>query len=189
MRLPFLAFAVLALAVLAAGCTADSAPEAAGGDSAPAAAADEAGLPVVEVASAEALTDDLAGLDAEWVVVNFWATWCGPCRAEMPEFVEFDREMEDQGVHVRFVSLDQPVDLALVKSFLARVGVEDPSYLYTGQGNVASRLNPLVADVLPITMFMDGDGILRHTHPGRLTRADLDQVLATLQAGGDPSTS
>ncbi len=179
------------LAALAAGCAADSTPDASasGGSSADASGEAKSGAPVVEIASAEALVKDLDGLDADWIVLNFWATWCGPCRQEFPELVEYGREKAADHVFVRFVSLDQPVDIDLVTAFLAEHEVADPSYLYTGQGNVASQLNPFVADVLPITMFLDGDGILKHTHPGMITRTDLDRIVATLDAGGDPSQS
>ncbi|WP_412067448.1 TlpA family protein disulfide reductase [Rubrivirga sp. IMCC43871] len=151
-------------------------------------AAAPTGPPIVDVASAEALVNDLDGLDAELVVLNFWATWCGPCRAEFPEFVRFDAEAP-AGVHVRFVSLDQPTDRSMVQSFLAEYQVDDPSYLYTGQGDMTSQLNPFVGNVLPITMLLDGEGIVQHTHVGRLTYDALVQTVADVQAGRTPTTS
>lgn len=117
--------------------------------------------------------DDLDTLDAEIVVLNFWATWCGPCREEFPEFIQFDRERQDDGIHVRFVSLDQAVDLPMVRAFLAEHDVTDPSYFYVGQGELTRELNPFVGSALPTTMVLNGDGILQHTHVGRMTYADL----------------
>ena len=143
---------------------------------------------IVQVASAEALVDDVVEMDAETVVLNFWATWCVPCREEFPEFTRFDAEMQDEGVHVRFVSLDQPQDLNMVRAFLAEHDVADPSYLYTGQGDVTSQLNPFVGNAIPITMILSGDGIVQHTHVGRLTYDELVRTVQVVRDGGDPST-
>ena len=185
---------LLLLSAFALGACADSAApaSAAGPDSGPGVepaptATTSPDLPLVEVASAEALVADLDDLDAEIVVLNFWATWCGPCRLEFPEFIRFDREMQDQDVHVRFVSLDQPVDLPLVQAFLKEHELDDPSYLYTGQGDVTSQLNPFVGGSIPITMILDGDGIVQDTHVGRLNYADLVATVETIREGGDPS--
>ena len=178
-----------ALALLA-GCS-DPATSTASAESpatdAPAAPPASPDLPLVEVASAEDLVEDLDALDADMVVLNFWATWCGPCRLEFPEFIRFDQEMQDRDVHVRFVSIDQPADLPLVQAFLKEHDLEDPSYLYTGQGDVTKQLNPFVGNSIPITMVLDGDGIVQHTHVGRMSYADLKQTVTTIQNGGDPS--
>lgn len=171
---------VLALSVLV-GCAADPAADAEG--DATGTPETDYDQPIVEVASAEALVEDLDGLDAEMVVLNFWATWCGPCRTEFPEFIRFDREMGDEGVHVRFVSLDQPADLALVEAFLAEHELDDPSYLYTGQGDVTSQLNPFVGGALPITMVLDGDGIVQDTHVGMMTYDALAETVAAVRGG------
>lgn len=145
--------------------------------------------PVVDVASAEALVDDVEAMEAETIVLNFWATWCAPCRVEFPEFVRYDGEMDGEGVEVRFVSLDNPTDLSLVRRFLIDHGVTEPSYLYTGQGDLTSQLNPFVGGTVPITMILDGSGIVQHTHVGMMTYDDLAQSVATVRAGGDPSAN
>ena len=175
---------LLSVLVLAAtGCASDT-PAAA---SEPGPDGEASGVPLVEVASAEALVDDLDGLDAEVIVLNFWATWCGPCRMEFPEFIRYDREMEAEGVHVRFVSLDQPSDLPAVRAFLAEHEVDDPSYLYTGQGDVTAQLNPFVGGALPITMVLDGDGIVQDTHVGMMTYDELTASVAAVRTG-EPAT-
>ena len=188
--MPHVRPAVLICLAALAGCASEPAPSP---DGTPAASADanvtDYDQPIVEVASAEALVDDLDALDADLVVLNFWATWCGPCRQEFPEFLRFDRERQADGVHVRFVSLDQPSDLALVEAFLAEHEVSDPSYLYTGQGDVTSQLNPFVGGALPITMVLDGDGIVQDTHVGMISYDDLSQSVAAVRAGETPQPS
>ena len=181
--LVLLSLAVAGCATDPAGGSAEAAPDGPGAD-----------LPLVEVASAEALVGDVAGLDAEIVVLNFGATWCGPCRQEFPEFIRYDREMESENVHVRFVSLDQTVDLPAVRAFLAEHEVDDPSYLYTGQGDVTSQLNPFVGGALPITMVLDGDGIVQDTHVGMMSYDELSESVAAVRSGetgrsADPTTS
>jgi thiol-disulfide isomerase/thioredoxin len=173
---------LLALAAALAGCGADSA-------AGPAAEADSepAGPPVVEVETAEALVDAVAAADAETTVLNFWATWCAPCRVEFPDLVRYDADVEGEGIEVRFVSLDAPDDLGMVRAFLDDHGVEEPSFLYTGQGDVTAALNPFVGGTVPITMILDGEGIVQHTHVGIMTYDEIQSTVATVRAGGDPS--
>lgn len=165
---------LLVLPFLALGCATDPAPAEAGTSDA---------STVIEVASAEALVDDLVALDAEVVVLNFWATWCGPCRTEFPEFVRFDREMEGQDVHVRFVSLDQSTAFAAVEAFLDEHDVTDPSYFYSGPGDVTSQLNPFVGGALPITMVLNGEGIVQDTHVGVMSYDELVASVAAVRSG------
>ncbi len=137
-----------------------------------------AGSPVVEVATADDLVDDLVALGADTVVLNFWATWCGPCIAEFPIFVAYAAEHDD--VAVRFVSVDTPRDLDAVRTFLAEQRVANPSYLYTGPGDLPSQLNPLFGGgAIPVTMVLDGDGGVQYTHVGAMSSDELDRLVAT----------
>lgn len=139
---------------------------------------------VVEVATADALVDDLATLGADTVVLNVWATWCGPCVAEFPIFVAYAAEHDD--VAVRFVSVDTPRDLDAVRTFLAEQQVADPSYLYTGPGDLPSQLSPLFGGgAIPVTMILDGDGGVQYTHVGAINRDELDRLVAT---AGEPQS-
>jgi thiol-disulfide isomerase/thioredoxin len=142
---------------------------------------------LIEVADASALVESVAGLGKEAVVLNFWATWCGPCRAEFPTFVRYDAEQADNDVEVRFVSLDDAGDLPAVRAFLDEHGVSEPSYVYTGEGDVTTQLNPFVGGAIPITMVLDGDGIVQHTTVGMLSYDDLSAQVEAVRRGERPA--
>ena len=121
---------------------------------------------------------DIAALDAEVVLVNYWATWCGPCRVEFPDLVRYDADHEGEGVEVRFVSVDLPSDGEAVQAFLDDHAVSDPSYLYAGPGELIGQLDPAVAGIVPVTMVFDGEGTLLKSHMGVLTYDAIDQLVA-----------
>src|ERR1041384_5011802 len=64
---------------------------------------------------------------AKVVLVNMWATWCGPCREEFPDIVRLAKNYRDRGLRVVFVSWD--TDAAVTWRFLAKQGVDFPSYI------------------------------------------------------------
>ena len=176
---------ILGLAVALAGCQTD-------GDGLTAAAspaaenplqtgapgrAERAAPAVVEVESADAIVEAVRDVEADIVLVNFWATWCGPCRVEFPDLVRYDAE-NDEGVEVRFVSVDLKPDSPLVQQFLDDHAVEDPSFLYTGPGELIGQFDEVVAGQLPVTLVFDGDGKLLKSHLGLLTYSKIDQLVA-----------
>lgn len=164
--------AALCAALFLGGCvSADSDAEAA--PTLAEASQTSAASPILEVRDAEALVQSLSGLDARLLVVNFWATWCMPCRAEFPDLMRYRDAAEAEGVLVRFVSVDSPQDLALVRRFLDEQAVQDPSYIHTGRTDVIRDLNSYAAGAVPVTMIMDGEGRVRDTHMGMITFEEL----------------
>jgi thiol-disulfide isomerase/thioredoxin len=168
MRRAVLLCVLLAGGVAVAGCASES------GDAEAAGAGDVA---LVDVASGVALVDDLATVEEETVVLNFWATWCPPCVAEFPMLVDYDAATDS--VAVRFVSLDAARDREAVVAFVQNHGVTDPTYLYTGDGDLPSELNPLYpGGAIPVTMVLDGEGTVEYTHVGAISREELERIVA-----------
>ena len=105
--------------------------------------------------------------EAAVTVVNFWATWCGPCREEFPDFVKLGRDFEEQGVDVLFVSMDFPGEQEAVRSFLADQGWEEPSYLRVGKDHAfIAGMHDEWTGVLPATLIYTQGGTLVHFTQG-----------------------
>ena len=63
------------------------------------------------------------------ILVDFWATWCEPCRAELPVLVRLEKQWRDRGFVLVTVSADEPEKEAEARAFLGKVGVRGPAYL------------------------------------------------------------
>jgi peroxiredoxin len=94
------------------------------------------------------------------VLVNFWATWCGPCRVEMPHLNRLYDKYRDAGFVLLAVNIDE--DPKTAANLAAKLGMRFPVLLDTDKK--VSRLYDLSA--MPSTMLIDRDGRVRYTHRG-----------------------
>jgi peroxiredoxin len=107
----------------------------------------------------------LADFKGRVVLMNFWATWCGPCKAEIPWFQEFDKKYSDRGLSVLGVSMDEDGWKAVTPyiderkiSYRMVLGNERLSDLYGG------------VDSLPTTFLIDTDGKIAAIHHGLVSK-------------------
>lgn len=104
------------------------------------------------------------------VLVNMWATWCGPCREEFPGLVRVARKYEGQGLKVLLVSADDSADIAVVKKFLSEEGVDFPAYIKAEKDQpFIDGLDKRWTGALPATFLYDGSGKLRDFWEGEAT--------------------
>ncbi|MFQ3251440.1 TlpA disulfide reductase family protein [Glaciecola sp.] len=94
------------------------------------------------------------------VMVNFWASWCGPCREELPAFEELYQEYQDMGVEILAVNVDDEAEKANV--LLQDIEVSFP-VLYDTSGEVSELYD---VSAMPTTVLIDRDGNVRLLHPG-----------------------
>jgi peroxiredoxin len=122
----------------------------------------------------------LESLRGQYVMLNFWATWCGPCRMEMPYMQEIYEEgvWADKGVVIAAVNIGESAEY--VESFTEAFGL-DFTVLLDSTENVARSYNIFS---IPATFFIDKDGIIRKTKVGTFrNRAEIETTLQSLLEG------
>jgi len=111
------------------------------------------------------------------IVLNFWASWCEPCREEMPELSELHTANKDKNVVVLGMAIE---DVAGVNDFLKETKVSYPLFAADVQGmDIAASLGNNKG-VLPYTVIIKADGSIAKTYFGRITKPLLEQTLKTL---------
>lgn len=129
----------------------------------------------------EAVT--LSSLEGQAVVLNFWATWCPPCRREMPLLDAVQAEYGPRGVTIVGVDPDEPA--ATVRRYIDSVGVDYPIWVDApGDTPGFDRTRDLYASFggvgLPTTIFIGADGIIRGKQVGELNRGILQSQIEAM---------
>ena len=119
------------------------------------------GVASLVAADADELLEVLTGSGAELSVVNFWATWCVPCKAEFPDLIKAGKEFEDKGVQMIFVSTDFEDQESSIRSFLEEQNVPWRSFIKKGDSfEFIQSFHEEWLGGLPTTLFFDSDGLL-----------------------------
>ena len=109
------------------------------------------------------------------VLINFWATWCPPCRAEMPDLVRLQREHRKQGLQIIGITYP-PEKKARVRRFARSIKVNYPIILGTRQ--IKARFSS--DETLPLTIVIDRDGKITDIISGILLREEFDEKIKPL---------
>jgi thiol-disulfide isomerase/thioredoxin len=120
------------------------------------------------------------------LLINFWATWCGPCRVEFPDLVEIDRDYREKGLDFVIVSID---DFGMIDTripeFLAQYEASMPSFLIdlnsTETIRAVRRIAPKFAGTYPFTVLFNAKGKLVYQKSGvidpKILRKEIERVL------------
>lgn len=134
-------------------------------------------MPDTALATLEGQPIDLPTLaehEAKPMVVNLWATWCPPCRREMPVFEQAQQEEPE----ITFVFVNQGEDVSLVNRFLDHESLTLENVLLDARNALGDATGAMA---MPTTLYYDAEGRLVDTHFGELSRATLDRGLERLR--------
>jgi len=109
------------------------------------------------------------------VLLDFWATYCGPCKIEIPWFMDFERKHKDQGFSVLGVSMDDD-GWDAVKPFVSDVGIN--YRVMVGNDSTAAMYGGIEA--LPTTFLIDRDGKIADVHVGLTSKSDFENAIEQL---------
>jgi thiol-disulfide isomerase/thioredoxin len=153
--------------------------------------------PIIDLAGYQQI---LAKYRGKPLVVNFWATWCEPCRDEYPLIVELANEFKTQGVSVIGINMDDDSDMNLVRRFIARTQPHFPNYRQKPGIDLDAfyrGVNPEWKGTMPQTIFYTRDGHIGGYFLGTRPRPVFEQAFRDLltkpaaqsDLGSDPLTS
>ena len=113
------------------------------------------------------------------LVLNFWASWCAPCREEIPDFVALRTQYRPKGTEFVGIAIDNPANVA---QFLRQLPVNYPILVGEGAAHSLARQLGNPSGALPYTLVLDREGNVALSHLGRLPRATLEATLRKIGA-------
>lgn len=128
-------------------------------------------LPALELDTLDGSTIDLAAERDTPLVLNLWATWCAPCRRELPAFDQVSRESEDE---VAIIGVNQGDDIDTASAMIDEIGIGFPQAL----DSTSELSRALAITSMPSTVFVSSSGEIVETHAGEM---NADQLAALLE--------
>jgi cytochrome c biogenesis protein CcmG/thiol:disulfide interchange protein DsbE len=117
----------------------------------------------------------LASFKGKVILLNFWATWCGPCKAEIPSLVELQTQYGDDLVVLGF-SVDDPVEK--MRPYAAQYKINYPLLVGNGREDVQEAFGPLFG--IPVSVIIGRDGKIAKKHSGIATKAQFEREIKAL---------
>ena len=141
--------------------------------------------PKVEPINSEGIKALISQRTDKPLLVNFWATWCDPCRDEFPDLVKIDSDFRPKSLEFVTVSLDDVSDIkTTVPKFLASMKANMPAYLLSDSDPepAINAVDPKWQGDLPATFLYNGKGEVVYKHFGRVNTVELRQAIERLIA-------
>lgn len=127
---------------------------------------------------------DLSGKQrhvSEWqgkiLVINFWASWCGPCREEIPEFIKLQNEFRDKGLQFIGIAIDEK---QAVKNYLDTIAINYPILMGGDSAIPLSHQLGNFINAVPFTLILDQKGRVMLRKPGEISREEILEEIEPL---------
>jgi thiol-disulfide isomerase/thioredoxin len=118
----------------------------------------------------------LASLKGKVILMDFWATWCGPCKIEIPWFIEFQKKYGSSGLQVVGISVDDTLDK--LKPFVAQMKMNYTVLQGLDHDDVQDAFGPIFG--VPVTLVISRDGKICARHVGLSSKPDFESAIKAL---------
>jgi len=110
------------------------------------------------------------------IMLDFWATWCGPCKVEIPHFIEFQNKYGSKGLQMVGISVDDPVDK--LAPYVKEMGMNYPVLQGLGHDEVQDAFGPILG--IPVSVLISREGKVCATHTGLTAKETFEREIQAL---------
>lgn len=140
-------------------------------------APDNVQRPAFQLTDLEGKLRNINEWDGKVILLNFWATWCPPCRKEIPAFIDLQEKYGPSGFQVIGVAIDQP---SLVEAYSDGMGINYPLLVGNDDAiNVGTEYGNRLG-LLPYSVIINHEGMIRFIKKGEVTREEVEEMIIPL---------